>query len=121
MRFEIDGLRIIPYVRMTQAGKWVKPRAMQYIARQDELAWELAATMRANDWSPFDRTPLVVTIEITMPSRLHRQDLDNQEKAIIDAAQGIVYGNDLWIDEKHSRRLLGDEWKITLEVEELEG
>jgi hypothetical protein len=116
MRFDLEGHPFTPYVRMTRRGKWVQERALLYLASQGTLKAIFREQMLANGWEPFRREPLGMEIAITMPGRLHKQDLDNQEKAIIDAAQGIVFPNDCWIDEKHSKREIGGDWLITVRV-----
>ena len=118
MKFIIHG-RFIPYVRMTQRSKWVDPRAQRYLASKDRLAWEYRLQM--NGAGLFERTPLRVSIDITMIGGLHRCDLDNQQKALVDAAQGIVFGNDCWVDEfgKVTRKL-GEEDMVKIEIERIQ-
>lgn len=118
MKFIIHG-KFVPYVRMTQRSKWVNPRARAYLASKDALAWEYRRQMNGADL--FERTPLKVTIDIIMTGGLHRVDLDNQIKALMDSAQGVVFGNDCWIDEfgKVIRRL-GDEDMVKIEIERIQ-
>jgi Holliday junction resolvase RusA-like endonuclease len=98
---------IVPYVRMTRRGKWVNERAKLYLASQEALAWQMKQTMSENDLPMLpERTPLQVSILITVSKRLHCSDLDNQVKAVLDAAQGVVFKNDLWIDMINARRSL---------------
>jgi Holliday junction resolvase RusA-like endonuclease len=92
---------------MTRRGKWVNQRAKLYLASQEALAWQMKQTMSENDLPMLpERTPLQVSILITVSERLHCSDLDNQVKALIDAAQGVVFKNDLWIDNIHAQRSL---------------
>ena len=93
--------RIIPAVRMTRGGKWVKANAKEYLAKQEWLAWELKTQMTPMP----ERTPLCLKVEFTR-AWLFRGDLDNLVKSILDAAQraGIIL-NDAYIvrieAEKH--------------------
>ena len=53
--------------------------------------------MRHQGWELFERgIPLGVILTIR-PCR-HNADLDNIYKSVTDAAQGIVYEDDRWID-----------------------
>lgn len=118
MVFLIEG-KIKPYVRMTQRGKFVSPQAQEYLRSRAATQWQLKEQMRGRDMPP-DRTPLVAHIEMVMEGGLHRPDLDNQVKALLDAAQGIVFRNDLWIDEVHAERRLGNGYFVRLVITVLE-
>lgn len=109
-----------PYVRMTARGKFVKPDAQEYLESQSALAWEFKRAMLDRGWEMLPpQTPLQVCIHIEMPGRLHRQDLDNQLKALGDAAQGVVFKNDLWIDKTTICRQIGSAYKVVYIVEVL--
>lgn len=117
--FTLTG-HIVPYVRMTRRGKWVNESAKLYLASQEALAWQMKQAMSKNELLMLpERTPLQVSILITVSKRLHCSDLDNQVKAVLDAAQGVVFKNDLWIDKINARRslLLEGEDHCYLEVE----
>jgi len=115
LRFTITG-RIIPYVRMTQRGKYVKPEAQRYLASKDAIGLQLRQQMAANGWEMLPRVPLAVRIEIESTDGLHRSDLDNEVKAILDAAQGVVYPNDCWVDRLEAERRKGSRAVATLEL-----
>ena len=107
--FTIKGY-IVPYVRMTRRGKFVDPRAQRYLTSQDKIGWRLKLQMRDNDWELLpESTPLWASIIIHRASGLHKCDLDNQVKAILDAAQGIVFKNDFWFDDINAQRMLSDD------------
>lgn len=117
MEFIIPG-KIKPYVRMTQRGKWINPQAREYLESKKAIAWIIAQQMRLNEWEMLPgQTPLTVSIEFEQPRALHRADLDNQVKAILDAAQGVVYQNDCWVDCIQASRRLGTHSRVTLRVE----
>jgi len=84
---------ILPYVRMTQAGKWVKAKAKEYLVNQNYLAWQLKLQL---DPLP-KKTPIAVSL-IFWRKWLYVGDLDNLEKAVLDALQlaGIL-PNDAWV------------------------
>ncbi len=109
--------KIKPSVRMTRLGQYVDPQAQEYKASQSAIAWQYKAQMREQSWSMLPaRTPLKISILIEMPERLHCSDADNQVKAIVDAAQGIVFQNDLWIDEIRAARRLGKEHRVVVVI-----
>jgi len=100
--FQLTG-KIKPYVRMTQKGKHVDPQAQEYLVSKDALQWQMRQQMQQNDWAATRRgIPLGATL-IVRPAR-HDSGLDNIVKAVLDAAQGIVYEDDRWIDYIRSSR-----------------
>ena len=112
--FRLTG-RFKPYVRMTQRGKWVKPEAQAYLASKERLGWELLRQMQANEWELILRVvPLTVFIVI-QPAR-HTQDLDNLVKGLLDAAQGIVFEDDRWVDVIVASRRNGEDEGVDLRV-----
>lgn len=104
-----------PYTRMTRRGKWVQPDALAYQASQAELAARIKEQLiakghRSEDLPVFkNRTPLIAHIIISVTKDLHTKDLDNQIKALLDSAQGLIFQNDLWIDGLTAERSLGGE------------
>jgi len=106
-RFELAG-PVKPYVRMTRRGKWTDAQAREYLACKARLAWQMRAVMTENNWEMLPaRTPLRCYLLVWTPARLHTCDLDNLLKAVLDAAQGVVYRNDCWIDSAWAHRLAG--------------
>ncbi len=104
-RFIITG-RIKPYVRMTQRGKWVKPQAIEYQASKSALQYQLSAQMAQHGWDTLPgQTPLAM--HLVLGYRRHSQDLDNIIKAVADAANGVVYPDDRWIDRITAERIGG--------------
>lgn len=114
MEFTLTG-PIIPYVRMTRRGKWVDKRAQEYLANKDELARQFRA--QCQEILP-ERKPLLFIAIIETP-RLHKGDLDNICKAILDAAQGIVFRNDCWVDRISIQRKRATEYKAQVKIEPL--
>lgn len=87
----------VPYVRMTQRGKFVRPEAKRYLASKDAFALQMRAQMGGRE--PLGREPLVVRLEFWYTGGPdHRRDLDNEIKAMLDAGNGIVWEDDRWID-----------------------
>lgn len=116
MIFTIEG-KIIPYVRMTRKGKFRDSRAQEYLANKKAIGWQIIEQTQQNDWSMLPaQTPLIVFVDFVKPD-LHRGDLDNLAKAVIDAAQGIVFLNDCWIDRIMARRRKGEDHLTTFRVE----
>ncbi len=119
--FELRG-RLKPYVRMTRRGQWVDAQAQEYKASQSAIAWQFKEQMLEQGWAMLPaRTPLRISILIEMPRRVHCQDADNQIKALIDAAQGVVFPNDLWIDSIQAVRRRGPEYRAEMEICALSG
>lgn len=114
--FALDG-RFKPYVRMTQRGKWVKPQAQEYIASKAALGFQMRVQMAQRGWDMLPgQTPLCVKVWISPP--LHNRDLDNEVKALLDAAQGVVFPDDRWVDRIEAVRVYaGGEEGTVLSVE----
>jgi len=117
MKFTIVG-KIIPYVRMTQRSKYADERARRYGQSQKNIGWQLRQQMRYADAQMIDRgVRLAVSIRIRATGGLHRWDLDNGIKALLDAAQEIVFADDRWIDRLTAERSIGAEDITTMTVE----
>ena len=99
---------VVPYTRMTQRGKYVKPNALRYLASQKELKLLMSIANHNReyyqDWYVPEKVQfrLVVTFYV---NNLHKCDLDNLTKAILDAGQGILYKNDSWCDSIEADRV----------------
>lgn len=117
--FTIRG-PVVPYVRMTRRGKFVKASAKRYLASQESMQWQFVAEMDRNGWEKFPAgQPLHVTIAVRYIDR--RSDLDNVVKAILDAANGIVWEDDRWVDSISAWRYdMGGEKEIAVQVKEVQ-
>ena len=116
--FEIAG-RIVPYVRMTQRSKYVSKKAMRYLAWKESFGWELKRIMQEHDWKMFPKgMPISVRIVFGLPwLRKPKWDLDNAIKAILDSAQGIVFKNDMDVEQIAASRVWEtDIFGVTLQV-----
>jgi len=115
--FTIKG-KIKPYVRMTQRSKYCDPQALEYLGNQREIKIRLVEHMSDHDWHMLPRsTPLNVSLVFTFPGGWHNADLDNQIKAVLDAAKGIVWHDDRWIDSLYGARKAGDDYVCTLRAQ----
>ena len=103
-RATIEGMTIIPYVRMTQRSKWSKP-ARRYLNSQEQLAWQLKKHWTGKDGIDY---PVEISYAAHFPTKHHR-DNDNVLKALQDALQyaGIVI-NDKWIQGTGKTRIYYD-------------
>ena len=110
----------VPAVRMTQRSKWT-PRAQRYLKSKGALALQMQTAMRGR--ARFGKTPLQVSIVFHYAKGAdHRRDLDNEIKAVLDAANGILYTDDRWVDEIYAIRTLSDDGEdhVHLRVKELD-
>lgn len=108
-----------PYVRMTRRGKWIDPEAQAYLVSQANLIAQLRQQMNGQQMLPA-RTPLKVVLWIIAPRVKHNCDIDNQAKALLDAAKGIIYDDDHWIDSLGVTRLTGAEEEVIFLAQALE-
>lgn len=78
----LDDFRIVPYVRQTKRGKYVKERAKKYNQNQIDLAWLL----KVNGRGKVDKFPVILKIRGSIADgRQMAADWDNISKAIQDA------------------------------------
>lgn len=122
MHFKLLG-EFKPYVRMTQRSLW-NNRAQAYLSSQAALKEQFKEQCGRFGKVPgldlpliSNKTPLAVHIRIQSPGEHHHSDIDNQAKALLDAAQGIVFKNDMWIDSLEVRRETGPDYCVEFEVE----
>ena len=121
LQFDIPGIIIKPYVRMTRRGKFTSGQAQEYLASKKDLSWKVQNSMQNQgvDIMPA-KTPLQVTIRLFAPSKPgHRCDLDNQVKAILDACNGIAYPDDRWIDSIDAERKIGVAPRLVLCIQQI--
>lgn len=105
-----------PYTRRTYQGK-KSQRAQEYHASQNAIRLQFQNQMQINGWEMLpERTPLFVGISIKHNSGWHNRDIDNELKAILDAAQGVVFKDDCWIDLIICSRMAHPDAGITVRI-----
>jgi len=78
----ITDFKIVPYVRQTKRGKYVKERAKKYNQNQIDLAWLL----KVNGRGKVDKFPVILKIRGSVADgRQMAADWDNISKAVQDA------------------------------------
>lgn len=93
---------IVPYTRMTQGSMW-NARSKRYLQSQDALRVQMQNQMALNGWRMYHKgIPLRVRIHFGWC--LHNRDIDNETKAVLDAAKGILFADDRWVDEIAAKR-----------------
>lgn len=113
--FHLEG-KVVPYTRRTFKGKY-SDAAKRYHASQNAIGWQYKIQLREFDWPMMPtQTPLFLEVDYQVPERIHTFDFDNVLKALSDAAQGIVFKNDLWVDELHATRRLGSDYRATISI-----
>jgi Holliday junction resolvase RusA-like endonuclease len=110
---EYEG-RLVPYTRMTQRSKW-GPGAQRYLASREGLQWVMVQAMQRRE--RWERTPLAVIIQIDGINR--RADTDNIVKAVLDAANGIIWDDDRWVDAIQVRRVPAEQDRVRIWVREI--
>jgi Holliday junction resolvase RusA-like endonuclease len=118
MRFTLTE-PITPYVHRTAKGKH-SARAQRYHASQNAIGLQLRNQMQLNGWRFIPRgIPLALYLRVTRPT-IHNLDATNLQKAIEDACNGRVFGDDCWVDDIHTVVTKGTEHQAVLEVRKLQ-
>ena len=95
-----------PYTRMTQKGKWVDKRAKAYLKSQSRLRGCLmeAKVTQGYTTGPIFERGVPLRVVLLYDWCLNNMDISNLLKAVEDAANGIIWDDDRWIDEVLARR-----------------
>jgi Holliday junction resolvase RusA-like endonuclease len=126
--------RPIPLIKDGRYRKPITPKETR--AFEEEVRWSArfamrgrsmlrgAITLRLTSTFPFvpswsQRQQDLAELGLMHPAK--KPDLDNIEKAALDALNGIVYGDDAAICEKYSRKIYGARPGLRIEVAELTG
>jgi crossover junction endodeoxyribonuclease RusA len=111
--------KIVPYVRMTQRGKFVKHDAREYLASQEQLAWSFHHQMQLQPMVPRS-TPFEIELEYHAPN-IFQFDLDNLIKAVLDAAKSIIFSDDRWCQFiRNAAKYRGENYSLMFLVREIE-
>lgn len=108
--------KVQPYTRMTQRGKYVSPKAQKYLASQEAMAWQMAQQVSEKPHFPKEAR---LSVSIHLHGKYRRGDLDNRQKACLDAAKGILWYDDQQIDELYIWRGLAGEYQTDVFVYEI--
>lgn len=110
IEIELHEVELIPYVRMTRRSMHVNKYAKAYVAQQKELRAGVSQILAGQGLDSFDgmyipdKTPFMLLLQIFTLKRIHRCDLDNMVKSVLDLSQGIVFKNDSYCDAIISSR-----------------
>ena len=118
MQFYVVG-KVVPYVRMTQRGKWVDRQAIRYMVWKEYFGRKLKEIIQASGFEMIPKgEPIWSTMVYELPGpRTPRFDLDNAIKGILDASQGIVFENDMDVERIVATRVWGaHDFGVTLNV-----
>lgn len=103
----IEG-KVVPYTRMTQRGKYVKPDAIRYIESQTRLKNAIMLEGVSKDVLGEYHVPEKCRFGAVMTfyvASLHHCDLDNLVKAVIDACQKVLFKDDRYCDTIYASRV----------------
>lgn len=112
--------KVTPYVRMTQRGKFVKANAQEYLLSKYALALSLKNQMQIKEINSLPgQTPFAIVLNYTAPN-VYQFDLDNLVKAVLDAAQGVVFPDDRWCQSISASKARGRDYQLNLTVQRLD-
>lgn len=106
--------KVVPYVRMTQRGKFVKANAQAYLASKAALSLALKNQMQHKGLTCLPKQrPFRVVLSYSAPNA-YQFDLDNSIKAVLDAAQGVVFPDDRWCQCLEAYKTKGRAYQLNL-------
>lgn len=86
--------RPIPYVRMTQKGKYVKENAQRYLSYKDKVGYHTIAKFKG----PISSENMAIGVRVYLYGKSTPMgmdgDIDNYIKTAMDSLNGIVYEDD---------------------------
>ena len=94
---------------------WNK-RSQLYLASKEAIRVQYQAQMSLHGWRCIGRQPIDVRISIYGNVKSRKCDLDNQMKALLDAANDCVFDDDRWCDVIIAMRFQADEEKALVDV-----
>ena len=110
----VSGLR----ARMGSHGGWYLPsKVAKY---KEKIAWEIKT--QAKNLYFYQGEPLKVEMTFFLPKKTKkstitsRPDLDNLEKPVLDALQGVLFDNDSQIIEQSSRKRYSNRPRIEITI-----
>ena len=113
MIFVIKG-EVMPYTRTHKGSYRVNKWAAKYKSQEAALKLGMQNAMQlAGEPMLPGQTPLEVIINIRK-NPLHKCDLDNLVKALLDAANRVVYPDDAWVDYIRAGRALAEDGQYVI-------
>jgi len=111
LSFTVPG-RPVPAARMTRRGKYIKRNAQRYLAFKDSVGW--AARNALKKQQPFSGN---VSVEIWAYIAGGRPgDVDNIAKAILDGMNGVIFFDDVQVDNLFVHRMIGKPQRAEVKV-----
>ena len=120
LKIYIENFSIIPYVRMTQRGKFKSKQARKYMKNQKHLGWFLYEATRMAKWEATD-DPIRLMCVFNISKRASVKDLSNLVKAVEDAGNGILWEDDRFITQLEAyKNKIDKEDSIFIEVKKID-
>ena len=111
IEIELVDVELIPYVRMTRRSMHVNKYAIRYLKQQKELREGIGELLSSQELKTFDdglyipdKAPFMLILKVDTSLRMHRCDLDNLVKSVLDLCQNVVFKNDSYCDAIISSR-----------------
>lgn len=128
-RFVLIEGEIQPYTTTTHRAKWAgRPEYERYKAYKQKVVLACQRAMALSGWDMIEKgIPLRLAVIYNAGqeqgrSTFHVRDMTNILKGTEDGAQGVLYGNDSWVDQEMGFRVLTQEKedRLLLVVEPVE-
>lgn len=119
-------------VRMTQRGKWVNPKAQEYLSYKNVIGFEARKHVKTPITGPVNAIitfyyPIPVSWSKKKRIQAHlgqlqptvKPDLDNCVKGVYDALNKVAWKDDNLVISTIARKLYSEEPRIVIRIEEV--
>ena len=121
IKLTIPG-RPVPYVRMTQRGKYVKENAQRYLTYKDLIKY----TAMSHRIGQIEAERIEVRVKVYLHGKTtpmgNDGDIDNYIKSALDSLNGIAFKDDRQVVKVYGEKqpCKADEERIEIEIERVE-
>lgn len=114
--------RPVPYVRMTQRGKYVKENAKRYLAYKDTIKYIAIGQIKGEIETENVKVIVRVYLHGKKAPMGNDGDIDNYIKSALDSLNGIAYKDDRQVIKVYGEKqpCKANEERMEIEIERVE-
>lgn len=115
--------RPVPYVRMTQRGKYVKRNAQRYMAYKDSIKYIALNQIKGEIATENMKVIVKVYLKGKTTPMGNDGDIDNYIKSALDSLNGIAYKDDRQVVKVYGEKqpCKANEERMEIEISKIQG